>query len=67
MSNTKWRDHAENSCVRIEAYNTVIDFTRPDIVPRQGGGTGTGFFIPSVAKSNWYSILTCAHVVMGCR
>lgn len=67
MSNTKWRDHAENSCVRIEAYSTVIDFTRPDIVPRQGGGTGTGFFIPSVGKSNWYSILTCAHVVMGCH
>ena len=68
-SNSKWRGHLENSCVRIEAYNTVVDFTRPDIVPRQGGGTGTGFFVPSTTRddNNWFSILTCAHVVLGCH
>lgn len=68
---SKWRAKAENSCVRIEAYTTKVDFSRPDIKPRQQGATGTGFFVPSqIVGSNtakWYSILTCAHVVDGCH
>lgn len=73
--NSKWRNHAENSCVRIEAFTTRVDFTRPDIVPKQSGGTGTGFFVPSTTMSGgsnsdggkWYSILTCSHVVQNCH
>ena len=73
--NSKWRNHAENSCVRIEAFTTRVDFTRPDIVPKQAGGTGTGFFVPSTLLSEesnsdggkWFSILTCSHVVQNCH
>jgi S1-C subfamily serine protease len=71
----KWRQELENACVRIEAYQTVVDYTRPDIRPRPGQGTGSGFFVPSNVESykgrecsgKWYSILTCAHVVSGCQ
>lgn len=71
---SKWRSKAENACVRIEAYTTKVDFSRPDIKPRQQGATGTGFFVPSRnidmqggGIGKWYSILTCAHVVDGCH
>jgi len=70
----KWRQQLENACVRIEAYQTTVDFTRPDIRSRPGQGTGSGFFVPSTLEmydgecaGKWYSILTCAHVVSGCQ
>lgn len=62
------RELAEDSCVRVSAYRTVTmaSFTRPDLTERQHEGTGTGFFVPSTSdQQNYYSILTCCHVVEG--
>lgn len=62
------RELAENSCVRVSAYRTVTmaSFTRPDLTERQREGTGTGFFVQSKSdQPNYYSILTCCHVVEG--
>ena len=65
---SKWYNKVEGATVRIEAYKTPIDFTRPDIKPIQQQGIGTGFFVPTRPNTdNWYAILTCAHVIDSCH
>ena len=59
-----WYQIVESGIVRIEAYKTPIDYTRPDIVAKQDQSIGTGFFVPIKSNdANWYAIVTCAHVV----
>ena len=59
-----WYQIVESGIVRIEAYKTPIDYTRPDIVAKQDQSIGTGFFVPIQSNdAHWYAIITCAHVV----
>ena len=63
---SKWREHAEKACVRIEAYGSAVDFARPDLTPKQTASVGTGFFVDANLPDGWYCIVTCAHVVANC-
>lgn len=54
---------ALKGCVRIEAYKTPFSFERPDIPSQQQKSVGTGFFVGTKESSNWFIVLTCAHVI----
>ena len=54
---------ALQGCVRIEAYKTPFSFERPDIPSQQEKSVGTGFFVETKGTSDWFVVLTCAHVI----
>ena len=62
----QWYDQTSSGVVRVEAYQTPLDWRRPDIVTPQKAGVGTGFFVPLREGGEWVAILTCAHVLDGC-
>ena len=62
----QWYDQTSSGVVRVEAYQTPMNFKRPDIVSPQKAGVGTGFFVPLQEGGDWAAILTCAHVLNGC-
>ena len=66
-SGKQWLDRYQSGCVRIEAYSTPFNWSRPDIPPVQQAGVGTGFFVPLGSNSppGWKAILTCSHVLGG--
>ena len=62
----QWYDQTSSGVVRVEAYQTPLNWERPDIVTPQKAGVGTGFFVPLKGSGEWVAILTCAHVLDGC-
>lgn len=62
----QWYDQTSSGVVRVEAYQTPMNWKRPDIVTPQKSGVGTGFFVPLREGGEWVAILTCAHVLDGC-
>ena len=56
--------------VKVHAAPKRVDPMRPFMAPQptEGqGGVGTGFFVNSKASQpNWFTVLTCYHVIAGC-
>ena len=70
-SETKIVQEVLRGTVKIHASPKQFNMLRPFIPPRPSegdGGVGTGFFVASDSdRASWFTVLTCFHVVSGCR